>query len=156
MHKIFVLCLFLVALSGCAFIHQEPIKRNHRPSTAPVFSGWGVENCKLWYRQNDMSLVTADNIDDKILRFELQTHTSITSTPYLNFNTLETVVTPVGRGRHYTFEMPYTPYDAANWARDNAYLIVTYQPASTHELRQIFFPLGGILPGLSYMARHCP
>lgn len=126
----------VVCLAGCGV--QES-KKNITPITAPAtsqaFDTWRLEKCSLQASNEHITLRTDGNESHETLRLQTRLPQQPQRPPLISVLGIGGVdLNLTGRNKNWSFELPNTPYSAAQMMAGRAYVVVEYTPVPTTRL----------------------
>ncbi|MFZ2619332.1 MAG: hypothetical protein WAX89_00465 [Alphaproteobacteria bacterium] len=147
----------MLTLGACVPAPKPMVSRPSKLTTEHpfTFGAWTVQHCRLVQSGGDIWLDTGGDMSTDKLRLTLHSTDPLMGMPALSFSTMAEVPVPEGRGRHFGFDMTYTPATVANISDSYAHLMVTYQKQDSRTILQHYFPLAGLPEGLAYLEDNC-
>ena len=155
------LSILLAGLVGACGLQpaEGPIVRTkpsyNQPERGIAFQGWAVEQCDLYLRTADFQIYTDGVIERGRIRLKITSQHALTSIPQVTLNFEDVPFWVEGTRDTFVTDLPYNAHMAAQMQNDFAYMILTYQPTFTSEIRQHYVPMAGLPHALAYLGKKC-
>lgn len=149
--NIITVAIASIVLIGCS--QQQP---NLTPTA--MFGTWSIheQTCALESSRDGMRIKTDGRMSADYLYFKLSSPLPLARSPIILANNLNTLPIRVeGTGRHFSFEIPYTPHVVSRLLDENSFFIVNYRIQNIEKPMKAIFNTAGLSSGVSYLAKTC-
>lgn len=156
--KIFSL-LSIAALTACSsqsMTELSPASGSNAPQAAVDTGIWKISNCSIEAKRADITLKTDTSLSNELMYMKISSDLPLGDVPSLKMNTLPGYGLRLeGTGRHFGFEIPYSPAAVARFLHPNSFITVTYQLAGQSKAVKAVFSTSGMAEGVVQASENC-
>jgi hypothetical protein len=148
--NIIAIAIVAVTLTSCS--------QKHLKNESPMFGIWQIneQTCKLGASRESMLIETDARMSADYVYFKIKSPLPLARSPIIMANNLNTLPIRVeGTGRHFSFEIPYTPHVVSKLMDENSFFVVNYRIANIEKPQKAIFNTRGLSDGISYLSKTC-
>ena len=148
------LSLTLAACSSQYVAELEPASGQPAPSADTGI--WEIGNCNVAAKRADITLKTDTSLSNEMMYMKISSDLPLEKVPSLSMNTLPRYgIRLEGRGRHFGFEIPYSPAAVARFIHPNSFIVVNYKVAGQMKEMKALFSTSGLAEGVIQASEAC-